>query len=131
MERPRLLPSASVSTNKVYTVRTIEEINEAIDNKTDMQVNKIISAYIGKWIRIEEAVSNVSEREDEISVFTTRGLAHRIFLHFDKKAWKEHLETIREGDRIIAEGKITSINSLWIRLRECEVINIIGVKKNQ
>ena len=131
VDRPRLLPSASASPNKIYTMRTIEEISEEFNNRTDMQANKIVSKHIGKWIKIQEEVSNVSEHKDEITVAIHRSVTRTIYLDFDKKDWKEYLETMRKGDRIIAEGKITGINRLWIGVSNCEVIDIIGAKKNR
>ncbi len=95
-----------------------------------MQANKIVNEHIGKWMRIEDEVENVREYDDSISVSLRGRIGENINLTFEKERWKEHLETMREGDKIIAEGLIRKIERFWIFLADCEVIKVYGAIEN-
>ena len=93
-----------------------------------MEIDNIIRPYIGKWLKVHNKIRDVSEFKDEISIAVNISIkesySRSIFLRFNKKRWKAELETMKEGDRLIAEGKIREVEKYNIWLEDCEVKEI-------
>ena len=119
--QPRITQSP---TDRVYTNRTLGEIFESIKDCTSMQINSIVRPHLKKWLKVNYIVQDVHEFEDEISIAVEGSVNKGIFLRFQIKRWKAILETVKEGDRLIAEGIIESIDKHSIRVIDCEVIEI-------
>ena len=79
---------------------------------------------------MQGVVQNATESPDNVHV-TLEADYPTVGLVFDSKHWKSHLETVKPGDRIEAEGKISSIDRYWIFIYECEVIEITASETNR
>ena len=112
------------STDRVYTTWAVDEIWESMKGSTSIQIAHLAQLHIGKWLKVSNKVRNVDELSTDISVSVKASSIGLIFLLFPKNRWKGRLETVRKGDGIIAEGKITKIDEDLIRLEDCEVIEI-------
>ena len=117
--QPRITQSP---TDRVYTNRTLGEIFNSIQDCTSMQINSIVRPHIGKWLKVNYIVKDVQEYSDEISISVEGSIDKGIFLRFQKKLWKATLETVKEGDRLIAEGTIGKIDKHSIRVTTVRLI---------
>ena len=129
-EREGGAPSSNTDTPedlpKIYTHWTAREILEAARSQTSMQAAGIVQSHLGKWFRVDGAVSDVIEHEEYIQVFLDVGIDLMISLDFEKDRWRAKLETVRQGDRLTAEGQIIDIEPrlMSIQLDDCEIIGI-------
>lgn len=122
--------SSLPASDKIYSLRTAKEIFSEFDNRTNMEADKILAAYIGKWLQVDDLVKNIFDHSDSIRVLVGRALEPGISLSFGKKLWQERLETMRIGDRLIAEGRIDRIDPLYIHLEGCEILEAIRPTKS-
>ena len=111
--------------HRPYTIRTPDEILHEFDNRTDIQGERAVQAYIGKWLRLEGTVSNVRDSigGDTISVLLDNELIG-IILRFGKTRWLSDVETIAKGDKIAADGQIADVERRFMGLDHCEVLGI-------
>ena len=121
-EQPQYLKPS----HRPYTLRTPDEIFHDFDNRTDLQAERAVQAYIGKWLRLEGMVYNVKDsiNGDTISVWLDTESMIGIVLHFRKARWLRDLETIVKGDKIAAEGQIAHVERRLMSIDHCEVIEI-------
>ena len=109
------------SLNRTYTLRTLEEILAEYNNRTDMQAERVLQQYIGKWFKVDGEIKDISELSDYILVFLGEPLKITADLRFEKKRWRESLETMTIGDRLASEGKIREVRRRTISLEDCEI----------
>ena len=135
-KRVSSLPPIKSTPDRIYTPRTPSEIVNVFRDRTDMEAEKSVQAHIGKWLRVEGVINNVYESAfpDQITVSVNVSvnmeIEPAIFLEFGKERWIGILETITPGDGIVAEGRIVAIERIWVRLKDCDVIDVRG-KNNQ
>ena len=73
-------------------------------------------------------VSNMYGNEDSITVIFANIDPNKSFdlrsvnFRFDRKLWGPKLETLKKGDPLTAEGRITEIGRLHISLEDCRII---------
>ena len=117
-------PSISPQSERVYTLRIADEIFREFHDRTDMQAQRAVNGYLGKWLRVVEVIGNISEYEGTITVTLSRQQYDDVFLVFSKDRWQDILETVRDGDTIKAEGRIRSIGRYTMFLCDCEVTEL-------
>ena len=107
---------------KIYTRWTAAEIFADIQNGTILQAEGKIKLHIGKWLRVHDVVSNVSANENYIYVYLGRKFQPVVCLSFDRKQWEPKIETIRKGESLTAEGRITGIELVAMYLDNCTIV---------
>ena len=110
------------SDQKAYTRRTTREIFEEFKNRTDMQAALLVQSYVGKWVKVNDVVRNVSDDTSRISVIVGKRLTPPVVLVFDKSQWQPFLETLAVGDRIKAEGQVEKVERMAIYLCDCRIL---------
>ena len=94
---------------------------------TDIQRQRVIAAYKGKWLRFQGEVHNVREDSKIMNIFLDASSVREdryLSLSFDKTTWEAQLETLKKGDRIEGEGIVEDIDSPVSRLKDCIVTRI-------
>ena len=107
---------------KIYTARTAGEIFDAIRNLTDTNVTKFAEPHIGKWLRVQNVIRNMSENENFINVILGIRFEPMPCLRFSKEKWGEMLETMDKGDHLAAEGRIVKLTQMALYLDDCEIL---------
>ena len=113
--------------DRVYTTWTLHQIFESMQDEqlTSLQIGNMVRPHVTKWIRINEQISNVLEHPDSISItISEKDRVRIIYLSFEKTRWKSRLETLRPGDRLLAEGRITEITQYTMDIDDCKVLDI-------
>ena len=87
-----------------------------------MEADKLFKPHVGKWLRVSFPVADVYERKMHIRVTMHAKEFRTLWLEFEKDRWLDHLETIREGDCLHAEGRIKEGDRFDIHLVDCEVL---------
>ena len=123
-----ILPS-----DRVYTPRTASEIFLSIHKLTSLEADNAMRPYIGKWLKIEGVVRDVSDYRDIISIHLDLPETKEIdlslggiSLRFKKDRWMQHIETIKKGDFVKAVGIIDRIDRWTMSLEDCELIEVKG-----
>ncbi len=123
-------PLVQVEEERIYVPEGVDVpfLIELYRENTDIQAEKLAATYVGKWMRIETEIQNVSKHDSQITV-ATRPLGcgplssealTGIWLRFNQDF--ERIEMFRKGDTISAEGRITSIGPFDVTLEPAELI---------
>jgi hypothetical protein len=117
--------TARLSDGRTLVGVTPEYLTELFDEHTSIQAEKLIEAFIGKWMRLSGPVGNVSAiGEDAVSVsLKSETFEHPVvFLRFYGKCTIENqLRVLKKGDEITVIGQIREVTSMWIELENCEL----------
>ena len=96
----------------------------AVMGMTDINATKYAEPLIGKWLRVQNVIRNMSETEHFIDVMLGRPLDPIPYLRFSKEEWGAKLETMEIGDRLAAEGRITNLEKMMLNLDKCEIVGL-------
>ena len=105
---------------RIYTHRPASEIVEAVKDQTSMQAASIVQSYRGKWLKVDGEVRDISELPTlfwwhHIPLVILREESGVTFsMRFKRGRWKAELETLRLGDKLEVEGRITDIGPTTI-----------------
>jgi hypothetical protein len=93
--------------------------------KTQVQAQRAIQLYIGKWMKVKGLVEDVSASDNWTTVRiapatgSSDGYAD-VALYFRDQ--REHVEVLQKGDHIVALGEIESISDSSVGLEKCELL---------
>ncbi len=99
--------------------------------KTAIHGQRSTSVYIGKWMRLEGLVNNISDHGYRLFV-SVRVPITRAGTESDTLVWlsftgdRDQLEIMQKGDKIVAVGQIKAIKELEIDLTDCELVHGAG-----
>jgi hypothetical protein len=90
------------------------------DEHTSIQAEKLVEAFIGKWVRVSGTVGNVTAiAGGGAKVQLPRDSEHSmVFMRFNDKSV---VEVLKKGDPITVIGKIRQVSTLWLELENCEL----------
>lgn len=91
------------------------------DGRTSIQADLLTKPYLGKWIFIQDKVSNTGSRSSFVFVSVYKGDAKTISLVFDK-SWEDRISILMAGDSFKALGRIASVDAMGMRLEDCELV---------
>jgi hypothetical protein len=120
-----------VSTGRLPDGRTFvdvtpEYLTGLFKEHTSIQAAKLVEAFIGKWIRLEGSLRDVTAiSEDKALVyFTSETFEYgtNVVMYFNDKATIENrLRVLKKGDQIAVIGQIQYIISMEVGLENCEL----------
>ena len=120
-------PSSEVGQEeRVFTERTAGELLASVIDLTEIQIERFAEPHIGKWIRVQSDVQDMSQDNSFLYVRLGVRLGLTILLQFEKGIWAARLETMSRGDTLAACGKIWKIGLLGIVLTDCEIVDVEG-----
>ena len=108
---------------RVYTQRTAVELFAAIENMTLLQIQSFIKPHVGKWIRVQSMVQEITQSDSHYYVRLGRWLDPSPHLAFYKLDWPT-IETMSKGERIAAVGEINGIDQMTLYLDHCELVDL-------
>lgn len=127
------------NTTAISTVPQVEDVDldptyivGLFKDHTDIQAQKLIENYIGKWTQISGTLSQVSAFNESAQVTFERWhndspdpyMRLTPYMYFHGKQWVDRLSMMRRGTPIKVRGRITGINSaVELRLDDCELQN--------
>jgi hypothetical protein len=92
---------------------------------TEVQAEKLLDIYVGKWMQLSGEVCHVGKFEYGSSTVMFAGQPDKddpaVMLYFSK-VWTERLSVLRLGNNINVIGRIGSVNGLRVRLDDCELV---------
>jgi hypothetical protein len=114
----------SLPTPRLFVPDTPTQMRAVYDGCTTMQGDAIArDRYLGKWLRIQLPVENVSEEFGSLCVSLLEVGAPRFasISAFFNESWRPHFTHVREGTKIRVVGKIDSISKTNVSLADAEL----------
>jgi len=119
------VPAAQLSDGRTIVDVTPEYLMGLFDKHTSIQAEKLVEAFIGKWIRLSGPLGDVMPGGgDSVAVvFTHERFQHRgVMMFFNNRATIENqLRVLRKGDQITVIGQIQRVFSASLELKNCEL----------
>jgi hypothetical protein len=125
------LPATPVSIPSPQPVRerefvppdvTVDYLASQFDGRTGIQAAKLVSVYLGKWMRVTGPLGNVGAGPEPYQV-TFAGYNNRTYMYFRDPRAVERLSMLTLGTEIVVVGQITQIRASWVDLADCELIS--------
>lgn len=118
------IPDVMRSSNaSVYLDLPPDELMEIGKDETSLVADKLREPYLGKWIKVEGKVDNISRYPmGKFAVTIEIGDLSQVRFLFDER-WGEYLETMGKNFYIVAQGKIDDIRSYELRIEESELVS--------
>lgn len=108
-------------------VRTFVEVEPAVllgllSDHTDVQGQRLITPYVGKWLRVAGSVWDVREMSGKTYVQIHVGPEKTLVGLLFEPEWGDRLGVLRKNDAISAIGKVESVSTSAVTLHECELV---------
>ena len=119
-----------------YTPRTVSELTKAVSGKTSVEADITSEPHVGSRIKVSGVVTDIAStflfpgytvdlrlvggEEDE-------GLS--VDAEFSRK-WSAKLRTLRIGDRMDVDGRISSISQWSVSIDDCRILNLESPENN-
>jgi hypothetical protein len=116
--------TARLSDGRIVVDTTPEYLAGFFDEHTSIQAEKLVEAFIGKWIRLSGPLENVAARsKDEVTVFFTSETFGDIMpvMVFNDRLTIENLRVLKRGNQITVVGQIQRVSSMDLKLENCEL----------
>jgi hypothetical protein len=115
-----------VDSKRIFANVSPEYVVNLFEEHTDTQAEKLLENYIGKWIRIEGNVLNVSDGEylPQVLVITNiPGHFSNIALTFTDETQMQLAKMLRKTEKISVVGRLDKANQITISLKDCEFVD--------
>lgn len=115
---------------RLFVAKSPQELTGFFKDLIDVQAEKLIQPYIGKWLKISGQVSNASHHADmlklwQVFVFVKnedkRYPDIQIALYFSD-TWTERLSLITRDTNITVQRRINKVSSHGLELHACELV---------
>jgi hypothetical protein len=108
------------------------ELSALYTSSAANQADKLFEAYRGKWILTTFTIGDV-ERDDlptgnSIMVLSDEQVRKPLIAAMFDLKWKSRLSSLRKGDPICIRGEISSGNSAYVGLLNCEPADLQGAE---
>jgi len=88
------------------------------------QIDALRKPFIGKWMRVSSTVRDVAfDSDGDGNVTVEEGGPFVQFRLYFGSSWSDHLSGLTRGSPIKAIGRIAAIESIWVWLRDCELVD--------
>ena len=127
MPSPTTSSSDPMYRGRTFVHRTPNELTAAVRGKTTIARDAINKPFVGLWMQVRGTLVDVTAYSDTVEVEVDyvgpdqRNPSIRLtFKKSDYQAW----EALQPGDIVEAIGKIDKILTMWVMLKDCELLRI-------
>lgn len=118
-------PSPSLAPEREFVDVTPEELMQMCHEHMDIQAQRLVQPYKGKWMKVSGRINNIRSSSDESAQVTfirdTGGLIRDFYMYFKGTKWVERLAVLTRGNSVVVIGKITEISGICVTLQDCEI----------
>lgn len=103
---------------------TIKQLRDLFEGHISIQEENLAAAYIGKWMKVSERLSEVlSSSGIHLQVTFERPTLSltELYMYFEP-SWKDRLAILNKGDVLIVVGKIDRITRMEVVMDHCELV---------
>ena len=115
--------ATSEPTDRIYTARTAGEFFAAVGSMTNVQIDNFIRPHLGKWLRVQSVIMNINQDDNFFYVALGRKFDPMPHLRFVREN-STVFDTMKQGDRIAVEGKITGLDHMMLYMDCCELVDL-------
>jgi hypothetical protein len=112
-----------------FVNQTPAELVGLYHNMTDLQAQKLLEPFIGRWIKVSGPFQNVRAASSNgiawVDLSNNAGLrpGQATHLGFDADKWLARLSTLKLGEQLEIAGQIEAVDRHVVYLRHCELID--------
>jgi hypothetical protein len=96
-----------------------------LSGHTEVQAERLLDIYVGKWIKLSGDVNHVGKFEYGSSTVMFSSQPSKgvpvVAMEFSE-AWTGRLSVLRLGNNINVIGRIKSVNAMRVKLEDCELV---------
>lgn len=112
---------------RIFVDASPEYLMGFFDEHTSAQAGRLITPYIGKWMRVSGIVLDVdSESDCTIIRLGVKSIRTMVTALFTEQRWIERVETLRPNQPITVIGRISRVGRISLWLEQCEVVDSIS-----
>lgn len=118
-------PTDANHSERIFVDATPEYLMGLFEGHTDIQGQRLATAYIGKWLRVSGKLHDILSSRPTSALVTFEHKPHKLtdlYMYFDGTNSVERISTIRPGTAIAVIGKINRINRITVELQNCELV---------
>jgi hypothetical protein len=126
---PAVAPPPQISVEephgRVVVSVTPEQLWANFDGRTDVQAQKLLELYVGKWMKISGKIGDVSQIGKILLVNFERGrIPDYYFFHmyFRDQRFIDRLAVMQRGEHVDVLGRIDKVVNVMIDLEDCELV---------
>ncbi|MDE0031956.1 MAG: hypothetical protein OXU75_02280 [Deltaproteobacteria bacterium] len=108
---------------RVFTQRTASELIALQGSMTESEIDRLMEPHIGKWIRVQGVIRNISTVRDSYLVVITLPIDEIISLEFPRDDVSS-IGTMTKGDHLAAIGRIAKMRPSRLHLDDCEQVEL-------
>ena len=112
----------SKASERIFVDISPKDLMDLNKGRMLIERDRLLSPYIGKWVKISTSVDNAAVSENSVVVWAKNPEKERIIMSFDKN-WANHVEVLRRGQNIKIVGEIQRVDVFDLWLENCELIN--------
>ena len=104
-------------------------LSDIFSENTDIEADRLVEPYIGKWMKISGDVYDISDRDFGDLMYVSImdkggnpfGMSIALGMGFNRDTWKDRLELLHPGDHITVIGQIKSASRIGVQFDKCEL----------
>jgi hypothetical protein len=119
-----IIPTEKIK-EKIIVDVTPEYLMNLYKDNLSAQADKLVSPYIGNWIRVSGQIFDINGPDSlgEVTAsFAKSGVLGVTTMNYDKK-WSSILLTMRRGQNITALCQILDASTIDVHLQNCELLD--------
>ncbi|PYK44494.1 MAG: hypothetical protein DME53_08010 [Verrucomicrobia bacterium] len=124
---PASRPHAERTADREFVRITPDDLMNMCRNHMDIEAQRLIRPYIGKWMEVAGRIHNVrSSSENSAQVTFDRPIGPEIrdfYMYFRDPKWIDRLVVLRRGAELVVAGRITEISAICVTLDDCEIMS--------
>jgi len=100
-------------------------LHRLLENHSDAEAEKLLEAYLGKWMMLSGLVNEVTVEESRKEVYVAifpPGEEILVSLNFTLD-WRNRLSRLLPGNNITVVGVITKVDRISITMNDCELVH--------
>ncbi len=114
------VPAARLPGGRTLVDVTPDYLTGLFKEHTHIQAEKLVEAFVGKWVRVSGEVNNVRASGEHGDIVYSSGEWEEgsVSMEFDDRST---VEVLKKGDVVTVVGQIKSVDTLWVDLKDCEL----------
>lgn len=113
------------TSGKAFSSKSAPEISKELRNLISIKKDERVKFYIGKWLRVQSTIRNISKSGDNVVVsFSDSSYIYWVRAEFSDKPTCDLVKTMDRDDQLAVIGEIEEISSFEANLKNCELVDL-------
>lgn len=124
--RPQQMPTVEPAADSQATDVTPVRLTGFFENRTDIQAQRTVEPFIGKWMTVSGPLGNVSAFKtiSQVTFAPETFDSTTVYMYFkDRETVETRLYGLKSGDQLTVRGRIDKVTSHSVDLEDCELVD--------